>query len=254
MDNMSKLAAALNGHEVTDDEGNVVEETTTETPALEEKTTDHVEETTSEETVETSPTQNREDKTESTDEVAQDESGERYVPEKRFKDVYGKMKAHEREAAQAKRERDELKTKISTGQQILETTVPTQKMKAPEKADLIEIELLKTTMPEFDPMIDPVTGLPTNPKYSRELDELGTTILRANPGMTRMEAARRAKAMAENLGAGVNEVRREARTVKSQQSDSGITSRVINRSSTSKDPNQMSEKEMEAWLKANGQW
>lgn len=164
----------------------------------------------------------------------EDETGKRYVPEERFKKVYGKAKEAERELERLKQQIQSQQPAAKPGKQ------PTV-----DKTEVLEVELLKGKLPQFDPESD---------QYSPELDELGATIFGANPGISRMEAARRAIKMVEKLATKTNEIKQEARTIKSLQSDQGITTRVISRESSSPDPDKMTEKEKEDWLKANGQW
>jgi len=244
-DTMSQLAAALNGHFVTDENGepNAETDTAIETTAPEEQTT-VTEPETEAPVVEDSELPKATEETKTDEEVAEDEAGQRYVPEKRFSKVYGKMKESERKATQALQELESIKSKIAQGQQFLEPKTQS-KVKPVDKTDLLEIELLKTTLPQFDP---------NSSEYSQELDSLGATILAANPGITRTEAARRAVATAKSLGARVTEANQEARIVKSQQSDQGITNRVVSRVKTNVDPNNMTLEQMEAHLKATGQW
>jgi hypothetical protein len=84
---------------------------------------------------------------------------------------------------------------------------------------------------------------------------LGFAIYKASPGITRLEAARKAVQMAKKIQSKVTEVKDEARSVKTQQSDQGITSRVTSREASSDVPDESSSpEEMEKWLKAHGQW
>jgi len=229
------LAQALN-RQITDDEGQTMDETETlheDQPTLEEKTT--VEEDAQAEkpaeSEDEAPAPSKEDEIDMV-ELASDETGKRYVPESRFKEVYGKMKALERVAKQPKHE--EL------------NPLPISDNKPLDKTDMVEVELLRATLPQFNP---------DGGEYSRELDELGFAIHKATPGITRIEAARKAIQMAKKIQSKVAEVKDEARTVKSQQSDQGITSRVTSRETSSDVPkDDASPEEYEAWLKANGQW
>ena len=231
------LAAELN-RQVTDDEGKAIEENATpqeETPTSEEKTT--VEEDAQVEKPAESEVEEPETKTEEDEinlvELASDETGKRYVPESRFKEVYGKMKAFERKL------NDEPKTKES----ILP---PVQDSKPLDKTDQVEIELLRATLPQFNPESE---------DYSRELDELGFAIYKATPGISRIEAARKATQMAKKIQSKVAKVTEEARSVKSLQSDQGITSRVTSREASSDVPKEdASPEDLEKWLKTHGQW
>lgn len=237
-DMMAQLAASLNGHQVTDEEGNITEESETPVQASAPEN-----QTTEEESapVETPPAQNQEDaKPQETEEetLAEDESGKKYVPQSRFDKIYGKMKANERELA-------EFKARIAQGEALLQNK-GTKPVKQPEikidKADVLE---LKMALPQFNPDSD---------QYDSELDQWGFEILRANPGITPLQAGRQALQRAAKLTKRIVEAKTEARSVKVQQSDSGITNRVVSRAGAQPDFNSMSDKEMEAWLKQNGQW
>lgn len=236
MSPIDDLAQAMNGRQVTDSEGQAVEETVTpqeESPTPEEQTTvdegaqaEKPAESEGEET-QTKPEEDGIDLVE----LASDETGKRYVPESRFKEVYGKMKALERAQNEPKPE------------VLPQPKVTTQPL---DKTDAVEIELLRATLPQFNP---------ESAEYSRELDELGFAIYKAQPGVTRIEAARKAVQMAKKIQSKVAAVNQEARTVKSLQSDQGITSRVSSHGAVSDTPGEdASPEEMEAWLKANGQW
>ena len=60
--------------------------------------------------------------------------------------------------------------------------------------------------------------------------------------------------LAQGLTSEVSGVRAEARTVKAEQSDRGITTRVTSSRSTASNVDEMSTAEMEVYLKKNGQW
>jgi hypothetical protein len=238
-DMAQQLAAALNGHEVTNDEGNVDErETSIEESAPQEQTP--VEESaTAESADETDVEVPKAETEESETDLAQDESGKRYVPEKRFKEIYGKAKATEREL-------QALRAQLAQGNSVLQQAVgkPNSKNLAPkvDKADLLE---LKMTLPQFNP---------GSADYSEDLDTLGFQILRANPGMTPLQAGYQALEMAKKIASKVTGVKEEARTVKALQSDQGITNRVTSRQASQVNPDNMSAKELEAYMKQNGMW
>lgn len=236
MSNLDDLAKSLD-RQVTDEEGQVIEENETpqeESPTSEEKTTveeDAQAEKPAESEEKETPPETKEDEIDLV-ELASDETGKRYVPESRFKEVYGKWKALERA-------QKEPKPKESIPTPPLET-------KPIDKTDAVEIELLRATLPQFNPESD---------DYSRELDELGFAIYKATPNITRLEAARKAVQMAKKIQSKVTKVEEEARAVKSQQSDQGITSRVTSRGATTDVPGEdASPEEIEKWLKDHGQW
>jgi hypothetical protein len=232
------LAQALNRRQVTDDDGKPMEENDTpldETPASEEQTAveedAQVEKPAESEDADTQ-TESKEDEIDLV-ELASDETGKRYVPESRFKEVYGKMKAFERKLKDEPKQKEFIPEPLPEGKPL-------------DKTDAVEIELLRATLPQFNP---------EGADYSRELDELGYAIYKASPGTTRIEAARRAVQMAKKIQSKVAKIEQETRTVKSLQSDQGITSRVTSREPVSDTPgDDASPEELEKWLKAHGQW
>lgn len=237
---IDELANALNQREITDDEGQPAPEN--ETPA-EESSASEYQTPAEDDTQAVKPAETEvrdtQPKTEESEidlvELASDETGKRYVPETRFKEVYGKMKDLERALKEKETQPAEL------------PPLPEIKSEKPlPKADQVEIELLRATMPQFNP---------ESSEYSREMDELGFAIYQANKGITRVEAARRAVTMAKKIQGQVAKVQEEARTVKAIQSDQGITGRVTSREPVSDVPGEeASPEEMEQWLKAHGQW
>ena len=244
---MDDLAAALDNHQVTDDQGEVPAETTALEETAPQDQTPVDETATAEKSVdEDNPpkeeTKSENDKTEEPDliETAADETGKRYVPESRFKEVYAKWKDAERKA--------EIGTRIPQGADLNQQPVA---LKPSDKADALEIELLRSTLPQFNP---------ESSDYSREVDELGYSLYegskdkKGNYTMTRIEAGRRALSMAKKITSKIAEIKTEARTVKAQQSDQGITNRVLTRETTKVDPNKMTLEEKEAWLKENNMW
>lgn len=239
MPDLQELAAALDGYQITDENGEIGEETPTDKPALSEQTP--VEESTAPEKAEES----RESHPDDPEEPVEDETGKRYVPENRFKKVYGEKKALERELEKL-RKSQEGKAQPQIDPELAKLAAPKV-----DKADLIE---LKMTLPQFDPRPDE-DGNPTNPDYSSELDELGFEILKANPGITPLQAAQRALKMAKSIAKQEVLVKNEARQEKALQSDQGITTRVISRGGSQQvNPDSMSDTELEAYLRSTGQW
>ena len=245
------LAQAMN-RQVTDDDGQIVEENETpqeESPALEEKTTAE-EDAQAEKPAEsegtdtqTAPKEDEIDKVE----LASDETGKRYVPETRFDKVYGQKKAAERENEQLKHRIQELESQGYTPKQAKQIA-----NKPIDQTTQLEIELLRATLPQFNP---------GSPDYSQELDQMGWKNYLAsrddkgNFTITRIEAARQALEDAKKIQSKVARVEEEARSVKSQQSDQGITSRVSSKGAATDVPgDNASPEEMEGWLKAHGQW
>jgi hypothetical protein len=244
MATIDELMAAMNDHQVTDEDGQALEDTNESTPAVEEP---QVEEEISEDEPagEVNPADDSTDAPQAEEEEveiehAEDESGKRMIPEKRFKQIYAEKKAVEREL-------ESLRSKIGTPQP---DTFQKQRQAiygaGLDKADIIETEMLFDRHPEFDP---------ASTKYSPILDEMGAEILKANPGISKLEAARRAKTRVELIAKQTNAVRTEARIVKQQVADSGMASRA-SRSDVQTAPNldNMSDKEIEAYLRETGAW
>lgn len=240
--NLEELAAALNGHQVTDEDGALTAgESDTpagDTAAPEMKTTDE-ESARAEKSADTEETAPQAADEVNETELAEDESGKRYVPKSRFDKVYGKAKQLERDL-EAERLRKAAQAPASTP-----APLPAPFEQPTDKTEVLEVELLKSKLPQFDPDSD---------QYDRELDALGAEVYRANPGITRIEAARRAASYAKSLTKKIAEARAEARTVKAVQSDQGITSRVSSRGETTVDPDRMTLEQKEEWLRANGEW
>lgn len=222
---------------LTDEDGKPMEEETTSQP------TSPVEEKQSEEP-ETPAEKPQEKPTEESEEpenanLVEDETGKRYVPEDRFKQVYGKMRAYERQLKQA--------PPVQAQPEAEHSAAPLPKALAKRDPSVLrlETEMLRTTMPMFDP---------NSPEYSPELDELGMKVFEANPKMSLLDAGREAVRIAQGLSRKAAEVRAETRTIKAVQSDSGITGNTAARREAPIDPSKMSLEEMEAYLKKSGQW
>lgn len=244
------LVAALDGRQMTDDEGQVEETTSTGDTTAEEQITE-AEPAPAEKPAEPSEPAPKADEDDSENTLAEDESGKQYVPKKRFDKIYGKQKDLERkvEAYEAllqnmpQQEPEAPKAKPKT------STEPQQEQ-GPSKADFLE---LKMTLPQFDPKPDEY-GNPTNPDYSPTLDALGYRIWKANPSMSLVEAGREAMRYAKEFSKVQTDAQTEARRVKSLSSDQGITSRVQNRTDNSAPGANASLEEMEAYLKSTGEW
>lgn len=230
--NFDQLAAAFNNHQVTDGEGQILADDTATEESADQETNTEEETVTAEKSEEVEvPQPKKESKTtENAEEaeLAEDESGKRYVPEKKFKKTYAEKKQLERELAELKARTNGVVTQLPS-------------VTAPD----VETELLYVAMPQFNPDSD---------QYNKKLDDLGAQIYLANPGITKVEAARRAIKVARELTDDQVQIVAQARTVKALQSDQGITSRVVSRQATSVDPERMTLQEKEAYLKANGLW
>lgn len=240
-DPFKQVADALNDHQVTDEDGllNTADETASENSTTQETNTLD-ESATTEKSAETEAPAPKAEEDETEPNFAEDEKGRKYVPEKRFKEVYAKQKELERQL-QAEKARQS----SGVGQQnvLPQQPYPTQGV---DRTTALELDLLKTTLPQFNP---------DSAEYDPELDKLGAQIYNANPGITMTEAGRRAIATAKALTRKQAQVVAEARAVKSQQSDQGITSRVkSNGQVETPDPKKMTLEQMEDFLKSNGQW
>ena len=240
MSNLDELAAAMD-RQITDDQGQAIaddtaseesapqEQTTVEEDATAEKSADANDST----PVETKESENEPEMVE----LASDETGKRYVPESRFKEVYARMKAAERGQSEKTPE-------------VIKPYAPIQ-AKPVNRQDTLESELLRSTMPQFNADSD---------QYDRDLDELGYKIWQAskdatgNHTITQLEAGREAINMAKKITSKVADVKLEAKSVKVSQSDQGITNRVLNREGAQLDPEKMTLAEKEEWLKANDLW
>lgn len=237
-DMAQQLAAALDNRSMTDEEGNISETDTDDLDSAPDEQTTDDESATGENPPETEDQDANADDEVDGDQLAEDDSGKKYVPLDRFNQVYGKYKQTERELQQQREA-------IEKGKALLESTKKDKPGKQPEvKVDKADILELKMALPQFNPDSD---------KYDPDLDQLGFDILRANPGITPLEAGKtaieRAKKITEKYAGAVN----EARTVKAQQSDSGITSRRVS-TDGKLDPDKMSLEQMENYLKESGNW
>ena len=239
MSNLDELAAAMD-RQITDDQGQAIaDDTASEESAPQEQTTVE-EDATAEKSVDTNdstPVETKESENEpEMVELASDETGKRYVPESRFKEVYARMKAAERGSIKQP--------------EVFKPYAPIQ-AKPVNRQDALESELLRSTMPQFNADSD---------QYDRDLDELGFQIWEAskdatgNHSMTQLEAGRKAINMARKITSKVADVKLEAKSVKVSQSDQGITNRVLNREGAQLDPDKMTLEEKQEWLKANGEW
>lgn len=227
---MSALTAALNGHDVTDEEGQV-SETTDAGESVAQETNTEEEFASPEKGAETEVEEPKANTDETESELAEDESGNRYVPQKRFDKVYGRTKQLERELEELKR---------NAPRQTVDQPAPNQPTTSPD----VETELLYVSLPQFNPESD---------QYNQELDRLGAQIFKANPGITKPEAARRAIKIAKSLTQDQAQVVAEARKIKSLSSDQGITNRVSQRRSEP-DTSKMTLDQLEDHLKATGEW
>lgn len=232
---LRELEAAMNNHQVTDDNGDLIDE---------EIDTSQDESATSEENVSDDVSDDGDDNTvvdDSVDYPVDDEDTEiqrtdaksgKSVPVERFNSVYGKLKAAEREL--------EARSKGSVD-------VPKITPHA-SKADVLESEMLMDKYPEFDPSSD---------RYDQVLDAMAFDIFEANGGsfgnITRLQAARKALDRAKKLGVARMAVKSQARAVKVAQAGGSVgkTSRHVD---TTPKVSDMSLEEKEKVLRDQGLW
>jgi hypothetical protein len=237
--NSSLLAAALDGHSITDQEGEIAEDTAFEDTATQEENTE-TDTATSDKTAEDETTPSPQDVDESDEtNLAVDDSGKRYIPEKRFKKTYAEKK-------QLERENEALKALVTStvpaGTNVQPT--PTSTSSNPD-LDRLELKMVFKEYPQFNPNSD---------DYSPEIDKLAGNLRRANNSLSVTEAAEEAMKMVKSFTSNQVQVAREARTVKALQSDQGITSRVTNRQPSQVDFDSLTLEQKEQYLKDNGQW
>ncbi len=235
---LDQLAANLGNLEMTDSEGKISEDdTSVEDTATQETNTfdDTAEAEKPEEPEETSP---QDVESDSETDLAEDEKGKRYIPEKRFKKTYAEKKKLERELA-------DLKAKSTQQPAVLPDYQISPETKS-SPTDDVETEMLFMKYPQFNP---------DSEDYSSALDKIGLQVFKANPGISRLKAAALAIKQARELTNDQVKIVSEARAVKAQQSDQGITSRVLNRSTDSSVPGEgAGPEELEAYLRKTGQW
>ena len=235
MDNINELAAMLNEHEITDEKGQLTEgENSVEDSASQEE--NEIEATTEAE----KPTDSelKEPKPEDEDDETQpvvDEEGKKYVPEKRFKEVYAKGK-------QAERKAKELEKRLKSVTSV--PPVAGAPYRTPDKADALEVELLFNQYPQFNP---------DSPDYMEELDRMAAGIYQGGGVTTKLDAAKQALQLAGKLQNQVSSIKAEAKTIKRAASES-IVSKGGQRKEAAVDVDKMGADELEAHLRSTGQW
>jgi hypothetical protein len=231
-DNLQNLEAALN-KQITDDEGQLEQEETTffEEPATqEEKQVDY---STQEVNPADEEVQEPKPETESEEtQLVEDEEGKKYIPEKRFKEIYAKAKENERKVR-------ELEKAIAA--QIRQ---PAQEAVPQSKADALEVELLFSKYPQFDP---------TNSEYDQDVDDLAADLYVAGKARTKIEAAKMALEKVKVLSSKSLSIKDEARTIKKMMAES-VTSKGGARTEAQPDLDKMSVTELETYMKAKGEW
>lgn len=231
-DNLQNLEAALN-KQITDDEGQLEQEETTffEEPATQEEK--QVDDSTQEVNPADEEVQEPKPETESEEtQLVEDEEGKKYIPEKRFKEIYAKAKENERKVR-------ELEKAIAA--QIRQ---PAQEAVPQSKADALEVELLFSKYPQFDP---------TNPDYDQDVDDLAADLYVAGKARTKIEAAKMALEKVKVLSSKSLSIKDEARTIKKMMAES-VTSKGGARTEAQPDLDKMSVTELETYMKAKGEW
>lgn len=234
-DNLQNLEAVLN-KQITDDEGQLEQEETTffEEPATQEEK--QVDDSTQEVNPADEEVQEPKPETESEEtQLVEDEEGKKYVPEKRFKEVYKKRKEAERRASEL-----EAQLKAVTSQYIEQPMTQVSR----DKADALEVELLFSKYPQFDP---------TNPDYDQDVDDLAADLYVAGKARTKIEAAKMALEKVKVLSSKSLSIKDEARTIKKMMAES-VTSKGGARTEAQPDLDKMSVTELETYMKAKGEW
>lgn len=231
-DNLQNLEAALN-KQITDDEGQLEQEETTffEEPATQEEK--QVDDSTQEVNPADEEVQEPKPETESEEtQLVEDEEGKKYIPEKRFKEIYAKAKENERKVR-------ELEKAIAA--QIRQ---PAQEAVPQSKADALEVELLFSKYPQFDP---------THADYDQDVDDLAADLYVAGKARTKIEAAKMALEKVKVLSSKSLSIKDEARTIKKMMAES-VTSKGGARTEAQPDLDKMSVTELETYMKAKGEW
>lgn len=248
-DNALEELAAMFNRDITDEDGQITtEETVADNTAGQEINTDDdattAEKSEDSETEDTkSEVENSETESVEDDQPVEDESGKKYIPQKRFDKVYKEKKELERK----------LKSLESNATMTLPNNLIPENLKQPlninqvepSAIEQVEFEVLFGKFPQFDP---------ESKYYSRSIDSLGAEIMRSNPKMSKLTAAKRALDIAKGITQSQVNVQAENRALKSEGSDTGITSRVINRQASPIDPATMTLEQKEEWLRKNGEW
>jgi hypothetical protein len=231
-DNLQKLEAALNS-EITDDEGQQIEENAPsfeESAPQEEKQmgeSTETEKSTEEEVKESKPGTESEEM-----QPVEDEEGKKYIPEKRFKEVYAKSKENERRVKELEK---------AVAQQY---SLKPQEQAPHNKTDDLEVELLFAKYPQFDP---------EHENYDVDVDDLAADIFLAGKAKTKIEAAKMALDKVKKLSSKSIPIKDEARVIKKAMSES-VTTKGGSRVEVEPDPDKMSPEEMESYMKAKGEW
>lgn len=230
MDNSQQLAEMFNEHEVTDSQGQIPEGDTSTDTSNQETTT--IEESTkvekpAESDVKVSQPLIEEDETQ----PVEDEEGRKYVPEKRFKEVYAKQKEAERKL---KAYEEQLR---AVGSQA-------PKPVTFDRTAALETEILFNQYPQFNP---------SNENYDEDLDRVAASIYQSGAVTTKTEAARQAINLAKKLQSKTTSIKEETRTFKRAISEGNIV-KPGQRVEGQIDPDTASVSDLEQMLRATGNW
>ena len=233
MDNSQQLAAMFDKHEVTDPQGQVTEDaTSTEIPASQETT--EIEEPTkaekpAESDVKVSQPLIDEDETQ----PVEDEEGRKYVPEKRFKEVYAKQKDAERKLK-------------AYEEQLRATMAPQAPTPQPnlDRTAALETEMLFNNYPQFNP---------SDPNYDEDLDRVAASIYMSGSATTKTEAARKALELAQKLQSKTTSMKEETKTFKKSVSEGNIA-KSGQRAEPGLDPDTAKVEDIEKYLRSSGNW
>ena len=230
-DNLQDLEAALN-KQITDDEGHLTEEQISDedtAPQEQNQVDDSTQEVNPAEVEVQEP--KLESETEET-QLVEDEEGKKYIPEKRFKEVYAKAKDNERRVKELEK---------ALAAQIRQ---PAQEAVPQSKADALEVELLFAKYPQFDP---------THPDYDQDVDDLAADLYVAGKARTKIEAAKMALDKVKVLSSKSTSIKDEAKVIKKMMAES-VTSKGGMRAEAKPDVDKMSVAELEAYMKSSGEW
>lgn len=228
MDNSQELVAALNQHEITGDD-TPLEDTAPQEPTKIENPTGA--EKPAESEGEEPQTEPEEDETQ----PVEDEEGRKYVPEKRFKEIYAKHKDAERKLRLYE---DQLRA-ISSQQPQQVPPTP-----ARDKADFLENEILFNQYPQFDP---------TSDQYDEDLDNVAASIYTSGRATTKTEAARQALGLAKKLQSKTISIKEETKTFKKAVSEGNVV-KPGQRIEAQFNPEAADVDDLEKHMRATGIW
>lgn len=223
-DNLQNLKDALE-HEIPEEETSIEEPSTQEEKQVDNSTQEV--NPAEEEVKEPKPATESEET-----QLVEDEEGKKYIPEKRFKEIYAKAKENERRAKELEK---------VVAQQTKQTFAPPTES---SKTDELEVELLFSKYPQFDP---------SHESYDSDIDELAADIYLAGKAKTKSEAARMALDKVKVLSSKSLPIKEEARNIKKMMAES-VTGKGGSRAEVAPDTDKMTPDELESYLKSTGNW